>query len=528
MRRVTTLVSAATIIAALTACTGPAANPPVPATADGSPAHGCDWVADSAERLWDPMLTGEAGYGEPLNLATRPSLYWTSWSLRIAAELGERRPPLPDSRIRDYLASSFEKPSAEDEQVAPLMRVSLVAAALASLPRGMTSREKVRVESLVEGFRHGSAYAWSSTGRPDPAATMIAVAALRDAELPVPDLVVADVRRLADHIILSNVSDEEITTSGIPRLVALVLADNVVTSHERAGFRVLIDDWRERVISQGVGAIQISALYWLDVVGREIGAPSEVIADDWLDAVTTPAGYVEAQPGAGGDAQTTYYAVHLGALDGQSLERSLGRRLGDQGWIATISPVDLAATSHIVTALRVCGLLDGARFPIAVLPRPRQLAAGLDPRSAGQVCSILAAFPHEAQEWGGDRVDCESTMKDLRSWWRGQAGANLLGSALDESENSSAADEFCREDLCWFLPSGDYSDRDIYSTAIHAAMSGLDDGRRSQLLLEFARGTSYSTNPEGEADHQVDSMTLLGVAILAARDLAPVDTLMVV
>ena len=46
-----------------------------------------------------------------------------------------------------------------------------------------------------------------------------------------------------------------------------------------------------------------------------------------------------------------------------------------------------------------------------------------------------------------------------------------------------------RPDMSWFLGGGKDSDRDVYSTAIHATIEGFDAERRSRLLQELPTGT---------------------------------------
>ncbi len=320
-----------------------------PAISD-SPAHGAisdQVVLQELESLWSDTGDGGGGYRSTPNLAAPPSLYLTSWTLRIADRAGVTVPQLSHAEATTWLKVVVEHPDGPDDPLPPLERVWLAAEALRALHEQVPAGP---VDRVLATLKAGGQYRYSAKESTSWAATQSAVDVMRIANLPVPDdvvrLVAASLPTVSKPASVARLDTQAVIDSFLP---LWQLADDLLPAAERAPGR---DALKTVVTAQAVaatgpgasGPLWASVFVNLQAIAGANDIELPIPQPDFL-RLRTPDGFLTLSSSAPvADPQLTYDGMLLGAAPDPRLLEAIRRTAGPSGWRANLGPIEPQTT----------------------------------------------------------------------------------------------------------------------------------------------------------------------------------------
>lgn len=355
--------SAAMILVALLAGTscGPSATT-APAAAPTARAGAT--VADGLtirqlEQLWADTGDGGGGYRSTSNLLAPPSVYLTSWVLRIVDWYGVSVPQLSRSKTASWLLTVLDAPDDARDAIPGLQRAWLAGQALAALHDPVPAAPVVR---LLQPLRAGGLYRYGPQQSPSWPATQTAVELLRLVGVAAPSetaqAVVGQLHAVSDQAQTSHLSDPAILDSVLP---VWQLADVLLPATSRAPFRESLRDilaaLAARAADPQVSApLAASLLVNADQIARANGIALPKTPAPAFLAHRTPDGFLSLSESASApDPQLTYDAAVIGMpLEGVLLD-TIRRTVGSEGWQANRGAVDAQTTFEAAVITHALG-----------------------------------------------------------------------------------------------------------------------------------------------------------------------------
>ncbi len=306
------------------------------------------------DESWVPTAPGKGGYAFVVNLAAPPSLYRTSWMLRIRQMLGLKPSGLDAGATAAWLESYIREPR-QDEGLPMLETIALATQALRALDAPATASE---VASAIESLRSRGQYRWDAGEPSTLAATAVAVTTLHDADAAVPVSVVSAARTSLSAFVTSSVTLQSFADRIGP---AWQVADIVLPDADRAPFRERLSRVLFDIAGQigAQSALEGPGLALLEVVG-DIGRANNVTLDLPRPNVTgliAPDGLVAAVASGPSDPQTTWLAISLGWTPPMSGLESVKGGAGPYGWTALGMP-EPEATYYGLEAAAAVSAID--------------------------------------------------------------------------------------------------------------------------------------------------------------------------
>ncbi len=365
--------SAAIALAALLAgaSCAPAATA-VPAPASPEPGAADALTLMQLERLWADTGEGGGGYRSTTNLVAAPSLYLTSWTLRLIARYHTAVPQLSQAETATWLRTILDQPDNPADALPPLQRAWLAGQALVALNEAVPTAPVAR---FLPTLRAGDRYRYGPQQSASWPATQTAVELMQMAGVSVPseiaDSVTAQLPLVSDPARASRLDDLQVLETILP---VWQLADLLLPDSSRAPFprslRPILTALTARAGAAGVSgplaaALLINAQQISLANGIELpaGPPPASLA------LTTPDGFVSAsaaKPMA--DPQLTYDAALLGMPADDRLLTTIRRTAGPLGWQANAGPVDPQTTFDATVVTHALGHHehDGALRPLTL------------------------------------------------------------------------------------------------------------------------------------------------------------------
>jgi len=353
---------------------------PLSTERSAGPAPGDAATLREIERTWRYLSDHAGGYEDLGDLSAPPSLYATSWSLRLASWYGLATPNLSTTEVAVWLEGAADSELATAEIASRLMRWNLAAHALSVLGR-RPSREHIR--DVLEIHQRGPLYAPDDREPASWAATLWAVQLMSLSALDVPQATIDTLRAALPQLTVTATDENSLNTL----LPAWTLATQLVEPSDRAALReplraALLRLHQRATSTPTPDAVSIGVLYQIDDIARANGIVLPGVPAEMIRALQSPSGYLTFAPGQPApEPQATFHAARLGMPLSPRLAELLAIRAGPNGWRNTTADVTPAATYHslaVARALRHSGREASLRAMTELWLRRLQPPAKLD------------------------------------------------------------------------------------------------------------------------------------------------------
>ena len=345
------------LVAALTNCScGPAASTSRPA---GIAVVDDRLVLEELDQLWSNTGQEAGGYRNS-GLPVAPSVYETSWTLRLATLYGISVPRLSRARAVSWLDGVIVHPEAPADALPPLERVWLATHALVCL------RERpspTGLQSLLAQLRRGPQFSWQA-GRPTTwSATQAAVEVMQMAGIQVP----ADI----GSAVLSNLPAAFATVPShsyardqilIDEILPLwELADHLLDWSARHAFASELRDvvaWASTRAGSSDASLPFAAslLFQAREVAQANGIDFPTFPQPPFAKLTTADGYLSLssdQPVP--DPQLTYYGALFGLHLSSRLADSITMSAGPTGWGPKTGAISITTSFFAILVAHALG-----------------------------------------------------------------------------------------------------------------------------------------------------------------------------
>lgn len=341
----------------------------------------CGTINGELASLWDPTADGNGGFGNTPSFAAQPSLYYTTWSLRLASEAKVKVLNLDKMAVaKEIIGMALDSNSSTQDAHIPLVeRLSLTTKALQSLHLAIPDSFLTMLSSL----RMGSQY------RSDPgaksanwSATYLAVLTMAAAGRQIPDGVLEGARKALAGAKLAN-TPQAITSIGIPVLGTLSAVPGLLRRLAPDTAPVLSTYMRVLLKEGGVSAITAANLTNVVDIAESTGLSAPSIPSAFLSPLLTPSGFYSVwEGGRFGNPQATFYAVRLGMPLTSGARSTLAFGHVKQGWLSSKSGVTINSTFQAALTAHACQ----TQFP------------------------HLVAFDHQILQWTQDVSSMEASV----------------------------------------------------------------------------------------------------------------------
>ena len=520
--------SAAIALAALLA--GASCAPAAPAVA--APVSPWPTAADALtltqlERLWADTGDGGGGYRSTTNLAARPSLYLTSWTLRIVGWYRAPVPQLSPAQTASWLRAVLERPENSGDALPPLERAWLAGQALVALNEVIPAAP---VAQILPTLRAGARYRFGPQQPPSWPATQTAVELMQMAGLSVPaeiaQLVRAQLPLASDPASASRLDDLQVLETILP---LWQLADILLPDSSRAPFRqslsTIVSALTARAGATGVSVpLAVTLLINARQISRANGIPLPAGPGPASLALRTPDGLLSMSASSPvADPQLTYDGALLGLpVDGRLLA-AIRRTASPLGWQANAGPIDPQTSFDAAVVTHALGHHEHDRALrsltltwLGQLARDASVAAaassGPQLRAAFFVLALArelgVPIPSSIAAWVRESLGVAAKPGQLsrEAWFLRMAAA--VGVTPPAEIRDSVRQALQHLDV--------HSMQDVYTLQVAAEATG--DGTLKDRAIAGARqlalGAAYRFTP-GSPSPDVRS-TSLGIAIVGA------------
>ncbi len=257
-------------------------------------------------QTWTVTGPGTGAFGNVHNLESTPSLFQTSWHLRVASALGTPLPNLSKSEAEAWIDDAISRPPTGGFK--KLEELSLAVAAL----RGLGVPIPAPALTTIAQLRAGHLYALEAGHTPSWSATALAVLTLTDASAPIPLDLAAAVRGALPAATATRDPD-----GWANELIPVwTIADIMLPASERAAQRsrlaTSLHAMREWATAQPLGEQAMFVVAQVNDIARA-NSVDELTPLSVLDPLISPAGYLVTGPGDPTPSMTnTYYALAMG------------------------------------------------------------------------------------------------------------------------------------------------------------------------------------------------------------------------
>src|SRR2546428_1496936 len=518
--------SAAIALAALlaSASCAPAATA-VPAPAEPGAADALTLM--QLERLWADTGDGGGGYRSTTNLVAAPSLYLTSWTLRLIARYHTAVPQLSQAETATWLRAALDQPDNPKDALPPLQRAWLAGQALVALNEAVPAAP---VAQFLPTLRAGDRYRYGPQQSASWPATQTAVELMQMAGVSVPseiaDSVTAQLPVVSDPARASRLDDLQVLETILP---VWQLADLLLPDSSRAPFprslRPILTALTARAGAAGVsGPLAAALLINAQQISRANGITLPAGPPPASLALTTPDGFASAsaaKPMA--DPQLTYDAALLGMPADGRLLATIRRTARPPGWQANAGPIDPQTTFDATVVTHALGHHehDGAlgsltRIWLGQLPSDSSVtstkASAPQLRAAFFVLALArelgVPIPSSVAAWLRESMTAAANLGQLwrESWFL----------RMGEAAGVRPPDEVWSSVRQTLLHLDVRNMQDVYTLQVAAEAAG--DGALKERAIRGARqlalGAAYRFTP-GSPSPDVRS-TSLGIAIVGA------------
>jgi hypothetical protein len=282
-------------------------------------------------QTWIVTGPGKGAFGNVHNLESTPSLFETSWHLKVASEIGTPLPNISKPEAQAWIAYAIGRPPTDGFK--KLQELNLVVAALRGLGLGVPAPALAAIAQL----REGQLYALDAGRQPSWSATALAVLTLRDASAPIPSDLAAEVRSA-----LPGATAARDATGWAEELIPVwTIADLLLPANERAAQHsrlvTSLHAMREWATAQPLGEQAMFIVAQANDIARA-NSVDELTPLSALAPLASPSGYLVTGAGDPTPSMTnTYYALSMGyAPPGSHARELLAEYLqwsvGPRGW----------------------------------------------------------------------------------------------------------------------------------------------------------------------------------------------------
>ncbi|GEM_PF-5928079 len=282
-------------------------------------------------QTWIVTGPGAGAFGNVHNLESTPSLFETSWHLKVASAIGTPLPNISKPEAQAWIADAIGRPPTDGFK--KLQELNLAVAALRSLGLGVPAPALAAIAQL----RAGQFYALDAGRTPSWSATALAVLTLTDASAPIPSDLAAEVRQALPDAAAAHDptgwTDELIPVWTIADL--LLPANERVAQHSRLA--ASLHAMHEWATAQLLGEQAMFVIAQVNAIARA-NSVDELTPLSALAPLISPAGYLVTGPGDPTPNMTnTYYALSMGYAPAGSHARELLAgylqwSVGPKGW----------------------------------------------------------------------------------------------------------------------------------------------------------------------------------------------------
>jgi hypothetical protein len=319
-------------------------------------------------QAWASTGPNSGAYRNVFNLEGQPSLYETSWHLKVASEIGISIPNVSAAETADWIDAVLSDP-ASAHGYSPLEAIYLSIGALHGLGRPIPATALAGIDSL----QVGDLYAWDAKAQPSWSATTLAVKALTEAGGKPSGALAASVRRA-----LPSATAASDPTGWLEQLIPVwTLADLMLPTSDRADMRnelsATVSRLRSAIGTQPLGEQTVFLMAQVTEIARANNLAGLDIPESALNGLATSFGYLaSSQADPTPSMVNTFYAIETGyAAAGSQARQALAAYLqwsaAPKGWREDFTSPGPAASFYaweVSKALGETGPADALRAQV--------------------------------------------------------------------------------------------------------------------------------------------------------------------
>lgn len=306
-------------------------------------------------QTWIVTGPGSGAFGNVHNLESAPSLFQTSWHLKVASAIGTPLPNISKPEAEAWIDDAISRPPADGFK--KLQELNLAIAALRRLGLGVPAPALAAIAQL----RVGQLYATDVRQPPSWSATALAVLTLIDASAAIP----SDMAEAVRQALPAATAAQDPTAWAQELIPVWTIADLLLPPGERAlqqgRLSSSLHSIRIWATAQPLGEQAIFVLAQVNAIARANSMPDELTPLSALDPLVSTSGYLVS--GAGDPTPSmanTYYALSMGYAPGGSQARAalaayLRWSAAPKGWRQDIGAPEPTASFYSWEVSRALG-----------------------------------------------------------------------------------------------------------------------------------------------------------------------------
>jgi hypothetical protein len=323
------------------------------------------------DRLFTQTTAVAGAFTNTTDLVGKPSLYVTSWTLRLAASADIT---LTAGQIESIRHTLTDWQTSDVARLAPLERARLAVQGLTMLHLPVPSD----IVSYLTHLQRGAQFTYGDNGEaPSWAATQVAIETLGLANTQPSQTII---NAVAEQLAPTTLHPDSLRLHS-DLLPLWMLADSFVPAEQRAALReslreVLTRAWQDLAAPEHLNGIVLGALVSVQQIAAANSIDLPVLDGRLIESLRGPDGYVMfSKDGQLTDPQPTYWATRLGHPAPATVAASILSQMMPGGWRSDRTRIDVASSFYSIT---VAHLLNDHRRDGALRAQVRSWVSDAD------------------------------------------------------------------------------------------------------------------------------------------------------